>query len=83
MVPYFWDFQILIFETFFDMIGSTLAYAKVQHDIYYCHDDVDIEFPVLLPDSSLQFSREPEIHIVNREHILCAVNLIKIMFCLF
>ena len=54
--------------------GREVRFAKVQEDIYYCHDIVRIEFPIITPDSTLQFSATPEIHRVNRAHILCAVR---------
>ena len=55
--------------------GSVLRYAKVQHDTYHCHDIVEVEFPLLLPDSTLQFSRNPLTDVVRRVQIICSVIL--------
>ena len=68
-----------------DQSQARLRFAKVQEDIYACHDSALIEYSTMAQDGDLVFAVSPCCQQIPRSQILCAVSnlflaLIMILF---
>ena len=57
-----------------DQSQARLRFAKIQDDVYACHDTASIEYSTLAQDGDLVFAVSPSCQEIPRSQILCAVS---------